>query len=54
MSIRSLADSLGVAPMSLYQHIRDKDDPAGQFTQGPRYLLQGISSHARTTRQGGT
>jgi AcrR family transcriptional regulator len=26
MSIRSLAASLGVAPMSLYRHIRDKDD----------------------------
>lgn len=26
MSIRSLAGSLGVAPMSLYRHIRDKDD----------------------------
>lgn len=26
MSIRSLADELGVAPMSLYHHVRDKDD----------------------------
>jgi TetR/AcrR family transcriptional regulator, tetracycline repressor protein len=26
MSIRGLAASLGVAPMSLYRHIRDKDD----------------------------
>ena len=26
MSIRSLADELGVAPMSLYRHVRDKDD----------------------------
>jgi TetR/AcrR family transcriptional regulator, tetracycline repressor protein len=26
MSIRSLAADLGVAPMSLYRHIRDKDD----------------------------
>jgi AcrR family transcriptional regulator len=26
MSIRSLAAELGVAPMSLYRHIRDKDD----------------------------
>lgn len=26
MSIRSLAGDLGVAPMSLYRHIRDKDD----------------------------
>ena len=26
MSIRSLAASLGVAPMSLYRHVRDKDD----------------------------
>lgn len=26
MSIRTLAASLGVAPMSLYRHIRDKDD----------------------------
>jgi AcrR family transcriptional regulator len=54
MSVRSLAGSLGVAPMSLYWHIRDKDDPTGQFTQGPRHLLQEISSHARTTWQGGT
>lgn len=26
MSIRSLAAGLGVAPMSFYRHIRDKDD----------------------------
>lgn len=26
MSIRSLATELGVAPMSLYRHVRDKDD----------------------------
>ncbi len=26
MSIRSLATDLGVAPMSLYRHVRDKDD----------------------------
>jgi AcrR family transcriptional regulator len=26
MSIRSLAAELGVAPMSLYRHVRDKDD----------------------------
>jgi AcrR family transcriptional regulator len=26
MTIRSLASDLGVAPMSLYQHVRDKDD----------------------------
>ena len=26
MSIRSLASELGVAPMSLYRHVRDKDD----------------------------
>jgi AcrR family transcriptional regulator len=30
MSIRSLAASLGVAPMSLYRHIRDKDDLLGE------------------------
>lgn len=32
MSIRSLAASLGVAPMSLYRHIRDKDDLLGEVT----------------------
>ena len=26
MTIRSLAAGLGVSPMSLYQHVRDKDD----------------------------
>ena len=26
MTIRSLADELGVAPMTLYRHVRDKDD----------------------------
>jgi TetR/AcrR family transcriptional regulator, tetracycline repressor protein len=30
MSIRSLAADLGVAPMSLYRHIRDKDDLLGE------------------------
>ena len=32
MSIRSLAASLGVAPMSLYRHIRDKGDLLGEVT----------------------
>ena len=32
VSIRSLAASLGVAPMSLYRHIRDKDDLLGEVT----------------------
>ena len=32
MSIRTLAASLGVAPMSLYRHIRDKDDLLGEVT----------------------
>ena len=32
MSIRGLAASLGVAPMSLYRHIRDKDDLLGEIT----------------------
>jgi TetR/AcrR family transcriptional regulator, tetracycline repressor protein len=32
MSIRSLAASLGVAPMSLYRHIRDKDDLLAEVT----------------------
>jgi len=32
MSIRSLAASLGVSPMSLYRHIRDKDDLLGEVT----------------------
>jgi AcrR family transcriptional regulator len=32
MSIRGLAASLGVAPMSLYRHIRDKDDLLSEVT----------------------
>jgi AcrR family transcriptional regulator len=32
MSIRGLAASLGVAPMSLYRHIRDKNDLLGEIT----------------------
>ena len=32
MSIRSLAADLGVAPMSLYRHIRDKDDLLDEVT----------------------
>ncbi|MGA7834727.1 MAG: TetR/AcrR family transcriptional regulator C-terminal domain-containing protein [Acidimicrobiales bacterium] len=32
MTIRSLASSLGVAPMSLYRHIRDKDDLLDEIT----------------------
>lgn len=32
MSIRSLAGDLGVAPMSLYRHIRDKDDLLDEVT----------------------
>jgi AcrR family transcriptional regulator len=32
MSVRSLAASLGVAPMSLYRHVRDKDDLLGEVT----------------------
>lgn len=30
MSIRSLAAELGVGPMSLYRHVRDKDDLLGE------------------------
>ena len=30
MTVRSLADRLGVAPMSLYRHVRDKDDLLGE------------------------
>jgi AcrR family transcriptional regulator len=30
MTIRSLAAELGVAPMSLYRHVQDKDDLVGQ------------------------
>jgi TetR/AcrR family transcriptional regulator, tetracycline repressor protein len=30
MTIRSLAADLGVAPMSLYRHVRDKDDLLGE------------------------
>ena len=38
MSIRSLAAELGVAPMSLYRHIRDKDDLLDEVTD--RLLAQ--------------
>ena len=43
--------------MALYRHIRDKDDlldevvdrrTTRQFTEGLRYLLEGISGHAGT------
>jgi AcrR family transcriptional regulator len=34
LSMRALADALGVAPMSLYRHVRNKDD-----------LLDGLTSH---------
>jgi TetR/AcrR family tetracycline transcriptional repressor len=32
MTIRSLASSLGVAPMSLYRHIQDRDDLLDEIT----------------------
>jgi TetR/AcrR family transcriptional regulator, tetracycline repressor protein len=32
MTIRSLAEELGVAPMSLYRHVRDKDDLLDEVT----------------------
>ena len=32
MTIRSLADELGVAPMTLYRHVRDKDDLLDEVT----------------------
>jgi AcrR family transcriptional regulator len=34
MTIRSLATELGVAPMSLYRHVRDKDDLFDEVTDG--------------------
>jgi AcrR family transcriptional regulator len=34
MTIRSLAAELGVAPMSLYRHVRDKDDLFDEVTDG--------------------
>lgn len=34
MTIRSLASELGVAPMSLYRHVRDKDDLFDEVTDG--------------------
>jgi TetR/AcrR family transcriptional regulator, tetracycline repressor protein len=39
ISIRGLAASLGVAPMSLYRHIRDKDDLLGEVVD---HLLAGV------------
>lgn len=38
MTIRSLASELGVAPMSLYRHVRDKDDILDEVTD--RLLAQ--------------
>jgi AcrR family transcriptional regulator len=37
LTIRSLAKTLGVAPMSLYRHIHDKDDLLDEITD--RFLL---------------
>ncbi len=34
MTIRSLASDLGVAPMSLYRHVRDKDDLLDEVADG--------------------
>ena len=34
MTIRSLAAELGVAPMSLYRHVQDKDDLLDEVTDG--------------------
>ena len=34
MTIRSLAAELGVAPMSLYRHVKDKDDLLDEVTDG--------------------
>ena len=34
MTIRNLAAELGVAPMSLYRHVRDKDDLFDEVTDG--------------------
>jgi AcrR family transcriptional regulator len=34
MTIRGLATELGVAPMSLYRHVRDKDDLLDEVTDG--------------------
>jgi AcrR family transcriptional regulator len=34
MTMRSLAADLGVAPMSLYNHVRDKDDLLGEVIDG--------------------
>jgi AcrR family transcriptional regulator len=34
MTIRSLAAELGVAPMSLYRHVRDKNDLLDEVTDG--------------------
>ena len=34
ITIRSLAAELGVAPMSLYRHVRDKDDLLDEVTDG--------------------
>ena len=34
VTIRSLAADLGVAPMSLYRHVRDKDDLFDEVTDG--------------------
>lgn len=45
MTIRSLASELGVAPMSLYRHVRDKDDILDEVTD--RLLAQAWKPRAR-------
>ena len=45
MTIRSLAAELGVAPMSLYRHVRDKDDLFDEVTD--RLLAEAWRPRAR-------
>ena len=45
MTIRSLASELGVAPMSLYRHVRDKDDIFDEVTD--RLLAQAWKPRAQ-------
>ena len=51
MTIRSLAADLGVGPMSLYRHVRDKDDLLVEVTD--RQLAQSWKPRAKTGQLAG-